>query len=201
MEITKSQDFANPLQKQAYDLYQKTVELVHRQAILFIELGKTLKTIRDEKLYRQMGEGGFDTFTQFVNNPEIGLRQSTAYLYIRVYEYYVLELGMGEEDVVKIQITRLMRLLPVLKTKPKDEAKELIENIGQMTNHDADVEMKEKKLTVERPLLFHDKETGRWVFEYRPSQMRRIKNTMTNEVSEFDAVGVETKLVEGEQVK
>lgn len=194
-------DYSNAIQRKAYELYQLTIKLIKEQAELFIRLGKTLKQIRDEKLYRQMGEGGFDTFTHFLNNQEVGLRQSTAYLYIRIYEYYVLELGITEDEVIKIPVSRLMRLLPILKLKDKAEAKELIEGIGQMTNYDSDQEIKEKKLYVERPLLFRDKETGRWIFEYRPVLMRRIVNTMTGDILEFDAKGVETKILKGEEPK
>lgn len=175
-------DNINPLQQKAFDLYQETIALIRQQAGLFLQLGQALKRIRDEKLYQYMGEGGFETFNRFLNNPEIGLRQSTAYLYIRIYEYYVGELKLNQEDVLKIGVAKLMRFLPALKKKTVEEAKELILNVGEMTVYDTDVTVRENKLEEDKPLLYRDKETGKFIFEYHASQMLAIINKDTGDI-------------------
>lgn len=178
-------DTSNAIQSRAYDLYKETIALIQEQATLFIRLGKSLKIIRDDKLYKYIGEGGFDTFQHFLNNPEIGLRQSTAYLYIRIYEYYIEQLKLSNDEVVKIGVTKLMRLLPVLKSKGDNEAKEIVTSIGEMTVFDADQEVKDKNLEIDRPKLFQDKATGKFIFEYKSEQMLKIINKTTGEVIEF----------------
>jgi hypothetical protein len=154
------------LQVKAFTKYELLQSLIKQQSKLFLIMGLTLKEIRDQKLYLHLGDGGFDTFINFLNNPEIGLRQSTAYSYIRIYEYYIERLEMTEEDVLAIPINRLQRLLPALKGKEDGEAKELITNIGMMTNYDYDQEVKEQKLVSDRPLMYCCKECAKYKIEY-----------------------------------
>lgn len=162
----------------AYDNLQKYIK---KQAELYIVIGKTLKDIRDQKLFTYLGEGGYDTFQQFLNNHEIGLRPSTAYLYIRIYEYYIERLQLLPAQIIEIPINRLMRLLPSLKQKEDEESKQIVENISTLTNYDFDVEVKEKSLETKRPILYKDKETGKYVFEFYPEQMERIVDMNTGE--------------------
>lgn len=175
--MTNLANQSNPIQTRAYVLYTEIRELVRVQARLFLDLGQKLKRIRDEKLYRQIGEGGYESFSQFLNNPEIGLRTSTAYLYIRIYEFYIGRLGLSEGRVTEIPLNRLMRLLPALKQKSESEAKEIIERVGGLTNYDYDVEVKERKLESDRPKLYVDKESGKYVFEFISGEVDRIVET------------------------
>lgn len=163
----------------AWEIYTFLQQALRKQAELFIEIGKALKQMRDERLYLQLGKGGFDTFQQFLNNAEIGIRPSTAYLYIRIFEYFMERLKMTQAEVLDIPITRLMRLLPVLKEKTDDEAKKIVEKISGLTTYDFDVVVGEDKLETDRPTLFKDKETGKYIFEFKPDQMLRIVNKET----------------------
>jgi hypothetical protein len=156
----------NNLINKALEKHEKVIVLIKQQAKIFLMLGKELKEIRDEELYKNLGNGGYDTFIQYLNNPEIGLRQSTAYLYIRIYEYYILKLQMTEEEIIKTPINRLMRLLPHVKKMENEKAIELIEQSAQLTNYDYDEELKERKLFSKRPIVYQCKECGKWVIEY-----------------------------------
>lgn len=166
---------------EAWEKYELLRKAIINQSILFIGIGKTLKYIRDEKLYNYLGDGGYSTFQHFLANPEVGVRPSTAYLYIRIYEYYCLQLTIPEEDIVEIPINRLMKLLPALKEKEDKEAKEIILGIGQLTSYDYDEEVKEKKLETPRPKLIRNKETGLWSIEFMPDYVERVTNQVTGE--------------------
>jgi len=174
IELTQQRDLA-------WNETEKLQFAIRKQAELYLVIGEILKRIRDEKLYSYLGEGGYDTFQHFLNNAEIGLRPSTAYLYIRIYEYYIQQLSMTHEQIIQIPINRLMRLLPTLKTKPDNESKEIVQNISQLTNYDFDEEIKEKKMETPKPLLFKDKETGKYIFQFNPEQVLRIINSETGE--------------------
>jgi hypothetical protein len=164
--------------KIAFNIYNDLQVAIKQQAKLFLIIGRLLRDIRDKELFKYLGEGGYDTFIHFLNNPEIGLRQSTAYLYIRIYEYYVERLRLSEEEVLEIPINRLMRLLPALKTKNDIEAKETILRIGKMTNYDSDQEIKESKLETERPLLYRHKDCGKFIFQYEELEMCKCNGTI-----------------------
>jgi len=163
----------------AWEIYTFLQHALRKQVELFIDIGKALKTMRDDKLYLQLGKGGFDTFQQFLNNAEIGLRPSTAYLYIRIYEYFYERLKLTQEEIVAIPITRLMRLLPILKEKDDIEAKKIVEKVSGLTTYDYDQIINEDKLEIDKPYLFQDKETGKYIFEFKPEQMLRIVNKET----------------------
>lgn len=170
------------IQKTPYDIYTELQACLKSQVGLFFRIGYLLKTIRDEKIYEKIGDGGFDTFIDFLNNPEIGLRQSTAYLYIRIYEYYFLQLKIPQQELIEMPISRLMKLLPALKKMPDEKAIETIQRIAPLTSYDYDVEVRENNLETERPKLYVDKESGLYIFEFRIDQMKRIINTETKEI-------------------
>lgn len=160
-------DNITPQQQQAWNLYNDLRGAIRQQAKLFLFIGKTLKEIRDTKIYRYLGEGGYETFDQFLNDPDIGIRKaSTLYLYIRIYEYYCLQLAMPEDEVVTIPINRLMYLLPALKEKSNEEAKGIVEQIAPLTTHDYDVVVKEKGLIDnQRPKVYRHKVCGKWIVD------------------------------------
>lgn len=165
----------------AWELYNQLRNSIVTQAFLFIDIGKKLKDIRDDKLYKYLGEGGYSTFQHFLANPEIGLRPSTSYLYIRLYEYYIEQLQISREQLMEIPINRLMRLLPSLKEMDDDKARETITDLGQLTSYDYDIEVVERKIEKARPKLFKNKDNGMWKFEFDPDCVESIVNTKTGE--------------------
>lgn len=166
----------------AFKIYTKVQQALREQNKMFLIIGQALKLIRENELYKYMGNGGFDTFGDFINNPEIGLKQSTAYLYIRVYEYYIERLEFEEQDLVLYPLNRLMKLLPHLKKKPDEEAKQILISIGNMTDFDYSIEVKEKKLNTKKPELYLDKETGLYILDFEEDKMLRIFNKTENKI-------------------
>lgn len=172
----------------AFNMYNRAVSLIKKQSSLFIEIGETLKRIRDFQLYRFMGSE-YETFEQFLEDPDIGLRKSTAYLYIRVYEFYFVKLGMEKDEIIRIPLNRMMRLMPALKgmveqqdgEKGIERAVETITNLGAMSNRDYDDEVRENKLVnYERPQLYQDHDTQKWILVFKTGQMLKIINKDDN---------------------
>ena len=180
VEIAQTKEMTN--EELAFEIYKKVQVLLKEQNVTFLRIGQALKLVRENELYKYMGNGGFETFGDFINNPEIGLKQSTAYLYIRVFEYYVERLQFSESVLIGYPLNRLMKLLPHLKKKSDEEAKELLTNIGNMTDFDYNIEVKEKKLNSKKPALYLDKETGLYILDFEENQMLRIYNKTENKV-------------------
>lgn len=143
---------ANQIQKQAFDLYSRVIYLKKKQGELALELGFTLKEIKDKKLYQYIGEGGFSSFEQFLANPEIGLKYNTAMAYIRVYEYYVEQLKLPKEEIVEIPFNRLHQLVGKIKDLPKEKQIEWVEKAKVLGRNDFEKEMEEAKFTQERDI-------------------------------------------------
>lgn len=170
-------------QKIAWSCYQTLQESFTNQAKLFLYIGMVLKRIRDEKLYKYLGDGGYDTFKMFLKNPEISrLAPSTLMAYIRIYEYYIERLEILEGRVLEIGTNRLQKLLPRLKEKPDDEARAIVEDIGLLGHDDYKKEVREKGLEIPKPSLFLDKLTGKYILEFETDQVLRIYNRSTNTV-------------------
>jgi len=105
----------------------------------YIHAGDILDQILSTKAYTSLGH---KSFASFLSDPEYGFPKSTAYLYIMVYRFYCLELGMTEEELMGIDITRLRDLVPVIRKYPDtkgewiDKAKALgkIDFINEIRN-------------------------------------------------------------------
>lgn len=161
-------DMITPKQERAFDLYQKLVQAIRQQKILFLVLGRLLKDIRDGKLYLQLGEGGFKSWEEFISNPEISIGQSTARMYIAIYEEYVLRIGMTEQEVAELPVTRLQRLLPIVNKKDPNEARAIVEDMSVLGKRDFDIEVRKRKQLTPEPIVYQHKDTGKWCIEYRP---------------------------------
>lgn len=154
---------------EAWNTFQELQSAIKNQISLFLVVGRILKDFRDNHLYKYIGEGGNDNFKQFLNG--LGMTMPTAYLYIRVYEYYIEKLKYSEEKIREIPLNRLMRLLPSLKKLDDEEAKKIIDEVAPLTHGDYSQEVKERKLETPRPKLRRHKECQKFIFEYNPNQM------------------------------
>lgn len=152
---------------EAYSLYEELKTKLVQHGYVFLKIGQILKRIRDEKLYQYIGEGGNETFQQFLASPEIAIKRPTAYLYIRVFEFYIDRMGLSEEQVVAIPAYKLFRLLPLLKDKTKEEVSDVLDGVLDLGTKDTEEVIKEKNLDPwKRPKLFRCGRCNKWHVNY-----------------------------------
>lgn len=115
----KIAEFAKTLpeeqQKRAEETREMARELRKFKYILnhsFIQAGKLLCLIKKDKRYKDMD---FKSMTEFLADPEYGMAKATAYLYMALYEYYIEERGLAEEEIMDLEIVRLRAMLPILR--------------------------------------------------------------------------------------
>lgn len=160
-KITKKQELATELRLRCVFLRKKISEL-------FLEFGFVLKRIRDEKLYLQMGEGGYDTFYQFLADPEINIHPNTASAYIRVYEFYIEKHGLKKEDLLGIPLNRLNQIKSYLEEKNKEEIEEWVEKARTLGRTDFEKEMEEHKIIKEKDIRIEKcKKCGKYKIFYK----------------------------------
>ncbi len=167
----------------AYKIYDGLRNAIKQQGLLFLFIGKALKQIRDEDIYKELG---YDSFAFFLQDPELKQKPSTSYAYIRIYEYYIEQLGMVESEVINVGMNRLQMLLPALKKKTDEDAREIISSVGELTHLDYKQEIKERGLDIERPSLYRDAETGLWIIEFTDGTVQRIYNRSRNLIIPLD---------------
>ena len=123
--------------KVAFDLLQELKKDLRMQGILFLEIGRILKTFRDEKLYSVLGDGGYDTWTSFLGSGELSLKSSTVYAYIEIYELFVVRFGFVVEELAEIPYDKLRLSLPsARKLTTKAEVEELVLKAKELSRSD-----------------------------------------------------------------
>ena len=101
-----SEIIINDRKTQALDLHEEIATGSQFIAISLIKLGKNLKTMRDSKLYNELGYETFESYTK--EKAKIGQRQ--AYSFIAVYENYGTE---KLEKYSSLGITKLYDLIQI----------------------------------------------------------------------------------------
>lgn len=59
---------------------------------------------------------GYDTFKSWLGSPEVSLSPSHAYALIGIHAEFVIEGGLGAEDIGSIEATKLAETLPALRS-------------------------------------------------------------------------------------
>jgi len=155
-----------------FDLYQKTILLLREQRRLFLDLGFILKQIKDGKLYKKMGDGGFDTWHSFLANPEISITPSTAEVYIKVYDFYIDKLGLPKEEVLEIPLSRLNMMKSKLEGLNQSEQLEMIEKSKSLSYGDFKIEVLDGGKEIKRAIqATRCQKCNKLVIKYDPEQV------------------------------
>ena len=116
--------------------------MIKEQNKLFFEIGGTLKMFRDTELFRELGDGGYDTFSSFIANGELGIAKSTAQAYITLYEFWVEEKGYSLEVLSEIPYDKLRMVLPSAReAKTDNEVSELFNKAKVLSRSDLLIEL------------------------------------------------------------
>ena len=102
-------------------------------------LGKLLYEISNEKLY----EEEYETFEEFIGDPEISFSRITAYKAMKIYEVYGLKLNMLDK-VMDIDADKLYRISKLIEAG-KVDADEWIEKARTLSRSDLTNETREQK--------------------------------------------------------
>lgn len=171
---TNIKTMLNQIQKQelAFGLYQKAVDLIKSQRELFLDLGFVLSQIKNQELYKEMGEGGFDTWRSFLANPEISITPSTADVYIKVYEFYIEKLKMPRSEVLEIPLVRLNMMKSKLDGLDENERIDLIEKSKTLSYNDFKIEAINGGVEKKRAIEVHRCDTcQKLIVKYDPDQI------------------------------
>lgn len=160
----KTKDLETP--EGVFGLYKTLLQLIRMQEATFLAIGRAMKMFRDKKLYEDLD---YANFTQFLNSEEVSFSREKAYMYIRIYEYFIEWLEMDENRVAQMSISRLSMMLPIIKKiDDKDEAIEKIEEYNAM-RHNHFVEDIRKVKTGGKPNVYWSKKIEKWIVNYHPN--------------------------------
>jgi hypothetical protein len=146
-----------------FKIYQNLLLAKRNHEVLFLVIGKLLKEIRDNKLHEKLD---YDTFGDFLNSEEVSFSRESAYMYIRVYEYYIEYLQLDESRVADINVSRLSLMMPILrKIEDKQEALEKIEELNTLRHGDFILKVKQQKAS-DKPSVYYSQELDQWIISF-----------------------------------
>jgi len=95
----------------ALSLHQQLLQLKNQMGAMLFSMAEILKKIRDGELYTSLG---YDSFLAYVQSPDVGLNQRTAYYYIEIYETYIEKLKYKPEELTEYSYDKLRKLIPIV---------------------------------------------------------------------------------------
>lgn len=117
-------------EERAFALWKNLLFAQRTSGQLFLLVGKLLKEFKEKELYFYLD---YSSFNQFVSSPELAISGESAYMYIRVYEFYVEKLSLDPETVRKMPLGKLSRMLPMVKEVEQEMGKEkAIERMNEL---------------------------------------------------------------------
>lgn len=154
---------ALPPQELAFDVFKKLVLARRAQDAVFLSIGKMLKLMRDQKLYKNLD---YDTFEQFLNSEELSFSREKAYLYIRTFELFVEKLQLDADELGKLGVVRLMVLHKAVKDLPRDQAIEKIEEMKHLRYNDFIKTAQNETDRKGKPGIYFSEERQKWIVNY-----------------------------------
>lgn len=139
-------------QMKAAKLTRQIITNGHIAAECMVQMGRDLKTVRDERLYTEMG---FDSFEEYCEE-KVGVGKRHGYNFIQIYERF------GEEQLAELQSLGITKLLEIAKLDNEDMA-ELMHNndVAQMSVRQLKARVEEFEKRVEQLTLDLEDERGK----------------------------------------
>ena len=122
------------------DINQKVINLKKQIEGNFLKLGAYLKEIKEKRLYMDLS---YNTFEEYIAQPELSLNRRTVYSIIGVYEDFVCNQSHIEvEEIKEIGYAKLDR---IRQFKQSDNFEEWIYKAKTLSLSDLGAEIKETK--------------------------------------------------------
>ena len=107
-------------------------------AIGFLELGSLFNEVRENQLYVLQG---YDTFEEWLGEPDIDVSYQVALRFISIYETYILKFNMRPELLAGIEYTKL-EMLSAMSDRPKEVIEDWLERAKVLKRSDLRKEIK-----------------------------------------------------------
>lgn len=102
--------------QELFNLSQEVKIAEYHRRKLFLILGERFYQIKKDKLYKKiLGETA--SWSEFLAQPEIMLSRNEVYNLVRVHKKYVIEHGLQIDELSQIPLSRLLEMIPVIKSK------------------------------------------------------------------------------------
>lgn len=122
------------------DFCEETITKKQALEVGWIDLCGRLKEIRDNGMWK----GRWDSFEDFLHDPQMGLDKGTASKMITIHERFVIEYKMSPERIANAGgWSKVAEILPAV--KDKKSAEEWLSNAASLSKSDLRKEVKENQ--------------------------------------------------------
>ena len=153
-EIAEKADTSISTERQdrAAQLTQRILANGSIAANSMIEMGRDLKTVRDERLFTELGFGSFEEYCE----KKVGIGKRHGYNFIQVYEKF------GEEKLQQLQGLGITKLLEIAKLDDED-VEDLMRNndVAGLSTRELSAEVEKYKNKYEQLTLLLDEEKSK----------------------------------------
>lgn len=152
-EITEKTDtMPTERQNRAAQLTQRIMVNGKIAASSMIEMGRDLKTVRDERLFTELGFGSFEEYCE----KKVGIGKRHGYNFIQVYEKF------GEEKLQQLQGLGITKLLEIAKLDDED-AEDLMRNndVSGLSTRELSAEVEKYKNKYEQLTMLLEEEKSK----------------------------------------
>jgi len=130
--MSSEQNLEEPAKR--VDFLKKALqELKAKQGKIFVDLGLILREIQKDKLWKIEGYASFDSF---LADPQWDVSRSTAYRVIDIVMTFLNNLQQARERIEKIEETKLLAIIPVVRKLSPTEAEVWIEKAEALSRKD-----------------------------------------------------------------
>lgn len=153
-EITEKTDTSISTERQdrAAQLTQRILANGSIAANSMIEMGRDLKTVRDERLFTELGFGSFEEYCE----KKVGIGKRHGYNFIQVYEKF------GEEKLQQLQGLGITKLLEIAKLDDEDVEDLMKSNdVAGLSTRELSAEVEKYKNKYEQLTLLLDEEKSK----------------------------------------
>lgn len=148
----------------ATNLHNQLIQYKKSMSAMMFGVAEILKKIRDNEYYKDLG---YDTFTEYVQTPEIGFNPRTAYYYVEIYEMFILEKGYTPETLMDYSYDKLRKLLPIV--RKESDTEEVMDKALALKWTDFEKNYKEEKENnghedyLSAPEFYRCSDCGKWI--------------------------------------
>jgi len=157
---------------QKYQIAKKAEDSIQEYkkvaSISFLYIGKELKDIKENKLYKYLGQSTeYESFENYVNSTEINIDLRKAYYLIQIWITFCEKYNYKPEDLSGINWTALRAILPIVNEK---NVQDMVIKAKMLTRTHLEQEVKSLKagLTSLEDLESHE-HTWKFISYYRCS--------------------------------
>lgn len=122
----------------AHKLDQRVKNLRYSIDNGFLDLAKTLKEIRDKKLYLQLN---IETFESYIAQPELAFDRGTVYKFIDILETFVDKHNVAPERLLEAGWTKLSKVIPYT---DENNYESMLEKATSLSRSDLDKDLVEQ---------------------------------------------------------